>query len=228
MRRLVCVFVSVLLLSVSAGAVQDVYNFDEVVDHGSVGDVVPDVPPEYVLEGDEVLPADQVGDREPLPVVVVLPDTPLSVVQSGVDRAADLVIGDDPPSSPPFYGAAWVTGTDSRLGRVTLYFPIDYRSGRWGVDSNGYLFNVSSGSMTGYLDNVYNNSISASGFSYPRYRQQSGSSWDYYDLHLRPEHSNMEIAVSNAPKFGLDYFVPYIIMLMLGGVWLCLLRRSKI
>lgn len=140
-------------------------------------------------------------------------------------RSATLQIGDTPPSDPLFYGSGWITGTDSNLGRVTLYFPISYQSGYWGTDRNGYLYNVSSSSMSGYLSGVYNNSVSASAFSYPRYRVSSGSSYTYVDLYLKPENSNMEIATELTAKYSVSDFLPYVVILGLGVMIVCFTKR---
>lgn len=140
-------------------------------------------------------------------------------------RAAALQIGDTPPSDPLFYGSGWITGTDSELGRVTLYFPISYQSGYWGTDRNGYLFNVSSSSISGYLNGVYNNSVSASAFSYPRYKVSSGSSYQYVNLYLKPENSNMEIATELSPKYSVSDFLPFVVVLGLGVMIVCFTKR---
>lgn len=168
---------------------------------------------------------DELVDPAPIPVIVV-EDEPAYAVAPRAGSASGLVIGDDPPDNPLFYGSGWVTGTDSRLGRVTLYLPITYKSGYLGVDRSGFLYNVSAGSLSGYLSGVYNNSLTASGFSYPRYRLPSGSSYTYYDLHLVPENSNMEIAVDLVPRYSAAALLPYIIILFLGGCILCFMKRS--
>lgn len=134
------------------------------------------------------------------------------------------VIGDDPPTTSPFYGAGWVTGSDSDLGIITLYFPRNYCTDTWGVDSNGYLFNVTSASVGGYYSGAYNNSISAPSFSYPRYR--SSNNYDYIDIHLIPLNSNMDIYTTNRPRKTMDDLLPYITILLIGGVLVCCMRRS--
>lgn len=165
-------------------------------------------------------------EDNPLPVVIVDEDEQGYSVESYSNSVPNIVIGDEPPSNPLFYGSAWVTGTDSRLGRITIYWPISFQSGYFGIDSNGYLFNVSSSSLSGYLSGVHNNSVSASAFSYPRYREYSGSGYNYVDLHLIPENSNIDIATSNTPKYGVEDFVPYILVFMLGVVIVCFMKRS--
>lgn len=136
------------------------------------------------------------------------------------------VIGDDPPTTSPFYGSGWVTGQDSNLGIITLYFPRNYCSDTWGVDSNGYLFNVTSSSVGGYYSGAYNNSVSAPSFSYPRYRP-SQSSYDYVDIHLVPLNSNMDIYTTNRPRKTMDDLLPYVTVLLIGGVLVCCMRRSS-
>lgn len=158
----------------------------------------------------------------PLPVTII-EDEPVypSLYASSTPT---LVIGDTPPNNSPFYGSGWITGHSSSLGTVTLYFPIDYSHGHWGVDSDGYLFNVTSSSMSGYLNGVRNNSVSAPAFSYPRYRPFSSS--DYITLYLKPTDSNMDIAVSHQPKFTVDDILPYVMITCLGVVILCFMKRS--
>lgn len=176
----------------------DYYSFEDVADSSFpvLGDFDPD---------------------EPLSVVVVDDETSY-FVRSGRAGDAVLVIGDEPPSNPLFYGSGWVTGYDSNLGEVTIYLPIDTKSGHWGVDSNGYLYNVTSGSISGYLSGVYNNSVSASGFSYPRYRDSGSSSYSY--LYLTPENSNLDIATTNVPRVTLEDVWLYILIVLVLGVFL--------
>lgn len=110
------------------------YSFEDVVDD----DVLNDPPPEFELVDGEVVPVEEV-DPEPVPVIVV-PDPEGEVYPSLYAAGSPgLSIGTTPPSDSPFFGSGWITGTDSRLGRVTLYFPIDFQRGHWGVDSNGYV-----------------------------------------------------------------------------------------
>ena len=165
------------------------------------------------------------SEETPLPVQIVpaedvLPDLSVN------SEVPEVVIGDESPSDPVFYGSCWVTGTDSRLGTVTVYFPIDCREGVFGIDSNGYLFNISDSSYSGYCSDTYNNSVSAGGFDYPSYRLNSGSSWDYYDLHLIPTDSNMRIATSISDYIPVSEFLPYLLILFGGVVILCFMKRS--
>lgn len=202
---------------------------EEFVDSSAFDQVVEDVPLEESLAVDDGSSGSSTitiyDEKNPLPVVIVDEDEVGYSVESYSDSVPDIVIGDEPPSNPLFYGSAWVTGTDSHLGRITIYWPISFQSGYFGIDSNGYLFNISSSSLSGYLSGVHNNSVSASAFSYPRYREYSGSGYSYVDLHLIPENSNMEIATTNAPKYSPDDFVPYILFFMLGVVIVCFMKR---
>lgn len=169
--------------------------------------------------GDEAF---SVNDDEPIPVILVDQADFPTLYASGAREI--LTIGNTPPDNPLFYGSGWISGYDSNLGDIVVYFPIDRRNGTWGVDDNGYLINVSSSSISGYLSGVYNNSVSASGFSYPRYRTSS-SSYDYVTLYLKPENSNMHIAVDNEPFLTFDEVASYFSIFALGGVLLCCMKR---
>lgn len=182
-----------------------------------------DVTPELV-DGEEVVA--EPDPSEPQTVIVLDPaeiaEYPVVAAAPPVDGQ---VIDDDPPTTSPFFGSGWVTGRDSNLGIITLYFPRDYCVDTWGVDSNGYLFNVTSSSVGGYYSGAYNNSVSAPSFSYPRYR--TSSSYDYVDIHLLPLHSNMDIYTSHRPRKTVDDLLPYVSILLLGGVLVCFMRRSS-
>ena len=62
--------------------------------------------------------------------------------------------------------------------------------------------------------------------SLPGYRLNSGSSWDYYDLHLIPTDSNMRIATSMSDYIPVSVFLPYLLILFGGVVILCFMKRS--
>lgn len=183
------------------------------------GDVLAEEP---VVE--DVLDSEETDSQEPQEVIIIDPSEVAEY--PAISYAAPTiveVIGDDPPTSSPFYGSGWVTGSDSNLGIITLYFPRNYCSDTWGVDSNGYLFNVTSSSVGGYYSGAYNNSISAPSFSYPRYR--SSNNYDYIDIHLVPLNSNMDIYTSHRPRKTMDDLLPYISILLIGGVLVCCMRR---
>lgn len=171
---------------------------------------------------DVLLPEEPAGPQE----VIVVDPAEIAEYPAITYSSATIaeVIGDDPPTTSPFYGSGWVTGSDSNLGIITLYFPRNYCTDTWGVDSNGYLFNVTSASVGGYYSGAYNNSISAPSFSYPRYR--SSNNYDYIDIHLIPLSSNMDIYTTNRPRKTMDDLLPYVTILLLGGVLVCCMRRS--
>lgn len=195
----------------------------EPVEDTLVDDWTGDVPAEEPVVEDVLDPEEPTGPQE---VIVV---DPAEIAEyPAISYAASTiveVIGDDPPTTSPFYGSGWVTGSDSNLGIITLYFPRNYCSDTWGVDSNGYLFNVTSSSVGGYYSGAYNNSISAPSFSYPRYR--SSNNYDYIDIHLIPLNSNMDIYTSHRPRKTIDDLLPYVSILLIGGVLVCCMRRSS-
>ena len=182
-----------------------------------------DFPPELV-EGEEVVA--EPDPSEPQTVIVL---DPAEIAEyPAISYAASTiveVIGDDSPTASPFYGSGWVTGQDSNLGIITLYFPRNYCSDTWGVDSNGYLFNVTASSVGGYYSGAYNNAVSAPSFAYPRYR--TNNSYDYVDIHLVPLDSNMDIYTSHRPRKTIDDLLPYVSILLIGGVLVCFMRRSS-
>lgn len=179
--------------------------------------------PSELVDGEEVVV--EPDSSEPQTVIVLDPAeiAEYPAITYAASTIAE-VIGDDPPTTSPFYGSGWVTGSDSNLGIITLYFPRNYCTDTWGVDSNGYLFNVTSASVGGYYSGAYNNSISAPSFSYPRYR--SSNNYDYIDIHLVPLNSNMDIYTTNRPRKTMDDLLPYVTILLIGGVLVCCMRRS--
>lgn len=173
---------------------------------------------------------DVTGVQDHLPVVVVPQveeDTPYAVQPFAGGERAVYVIGDTPPKDPPFYGSCYVTGHDKNLGDVTVYFPINYKRGYFGVDANGWLFNVNSASISGYLNGVRNNQVTVSGFSYPVYRLPNGAGgYTTHELLLTPTESNMHIAVDSAPRMDIDDISPYLIIAVLVVILLCSMKRS--
>lgn len=216
----ICCLVSVSAVDGDTSAASPEEVAPEIVE--SASDVL-DTPPELV-DGEEVVV--EPDSSEPQTVIVL---DPAEIAEyPAISYAAPTiveVIGDDPPTTSPFYGSGWVTGQDSNLGIITLYFPRNYCSDTWGVDSNGYLFNVTSSSVGGYYSGAYNNSVSAPSFSYPRYR--TNNSYDYVDIHLVPLNSNMDIYTTNRPRKTMDDLLPYVTVLLIGGVLVCCMRRSS-
>lgn len=189
-----------------------------------------------VSEGDsglsDILDGDDLSSGVP---VVLNSDDPIlvTVVESEDDfptlygsmRSMELTIEDDPPENPPFYGSLYITGETSSGDVVTLYFPTTYKEGYFGVDSSGRLFNVSATSITGYYSGAYNNSVNVPAFSYPRYRTSS-SNYDYTDLYIVPQYSNIDIATGMEGRTTFADLAPYFSLLMLGVIYLCCLKRS--
>lgn len=168
----------------------------------------------------------QFDEDNPLPVILIEEDPSYQSIRRPFARNRSfIVIGDDPPSNPLFYGSCWVSGYDANLGDIVVYFPLSCKEDTWGVDANGYLFNISSGSVSGYLSGVYNNSVSASGFSYPRYRLSSGAGSSYVDLRLIPENSNMEIATAMEPAQNVSQLMPYVYVVLMGVIIVCFMKR---
>lgn len=232
MRYFVAVCLAVICCLVPVSAVEGDVPDAEVSSSASLDalDTPPDTvsddldsPPELV-EGEEVVA--EPDPSEPQTVIVLDPSE--IAEYPAISYAASTiveVIGDDPPTSSPFYGSGWVTGQDSNLGIITLYFPRNYCSDTWGVDSNGYLFNVTASSVGGYYSGAYNNAVSAPSFAYPRYR--TNNSYDYVDIHLVPLNSNMDIYTSHRPRKTIDDLLPYVSILLIGGVLVCFMRRSS-
>lgn len=225
----VCLAVICCLVPVSAdqsdiSAAPDTSEISEAlepVEGALADDRTADVPAEESVAEDVLDLEEPAGPQE---VIVVDPSevAEYPIISYSAPTTVE-VIGDDPPTTSPFYGSGWVTGQDSNLGIITLYFPRNYCSDTWGIDSNGYLFNVTSSSIGGYYSGAYNNSISAPSFSYPRYR--SSNNYDYVDIHLVPLNSNMDIYTTNRPRKTMDDLLPYVTVLLIGGVLLCCMRR---
>lgn len=219
---------------------EDAYGFDnDAAVYGpavSVDDTE-DVPTVTVIPDVEALPE---GDAAALESVsgagAVVVDTstpiPVQVIEEDVSYPSlyaagsgiDLVLDDTPPENPPFYGSCFVTGTTSSGNTVTLYFPVNYRTGYFGVDADGYLFSINSASVSGYYAGAYNNSVNVPGFSYPRYR--AGSGYDYTDLYISPVSTNMEIATGFEGQVTVEDMLPYVMILLLGVIMLCCMKRS--
>lgn len=220
---LICCLVPVSAVEGDIASVSDSSEISRPLEDTSMVDTSDDV--EYPASDTEDL---VVSEEAAGPQEVIVVDPAEIAEYPAISYAASTivgVIGDDPPTTSPFYGSGWVTGSDSNLGTITLYFPRNYCTDTWGVDSNGYLFNVTSASVGGYYSGSYNNSISAPSFSYPRYRPSRGS--DYIDIRLVPLDSNMDIYTSHRPRKTMDDLLPYVSILLIGGVLVCCMRRSS-
>ena len=166
-----------------------------------------------------------VGSLEnPIPVQVVpVEEDPYEDFSpsSASDGTVSFAVPDSPPDSPPFYGVRYISGTDSRLGSVTIYFPSDTPTDSFSVDSSGRLVYVASGTLNGYLAGVYNNRVAFTTFDGGTYRV-SGSGYDSIDLSLIPTASNLPLSDA-FPPVSVD-ITPYILVLI-GGVLLLWFSR---
>lgn len=186
---------------------------EEIGDDSSPLEDSTGVPVEDLIDDGDVLESVSVDQSDDiLPAVLAIP------------RSVDIDIGNVSPDIAPFYGSGYVSGWDDSLGDITLYIPVSYMDGYLGVDGSGNLMNISSTSITGYLEGVYNNSVTIPAFSYPRYR--SGSGYDYEYIYMVPENSNMEIATDFPASMSMDEFIGYASILLLGVIVLCCMKRS--
>lgn len=128
----------------------------------------------------------------------------------------------------PFYGSGWVTGSASGLGDVLLFFPVNYKEGYIGTDNLGRLFNVSNNTWTGVLYDAGGTSytVNFGAFGLPYYRRYNGSNYTNVTLYLVPEDGNILFPDSPSPLYSLGDLLPYISVLLLGGVFVCCMRRS--
>lgn len=127
----------------------------------------------------------------------------------------------------PFVGSGYFKGHDSVLGDVVVYVPINSK-GAWGTSDSGYLYNVSSTSYSGvmYTKNGTAYTFSSSGFAFPRYRLNNSSSYNYTDLHLKVNESNLQVATEFPNAITISESIPFI-MVGFMGVILFFMMRSK-
>lgn len=126
----------------------------------------------------------------------------------------------------PFYGSAYISGTVNGA-QATYFFPSSYRAGYYGLDSAGRLYNVSASSITGllYIGNTQYQ-VSSSSWSYPRYRLYNSTA-SYDTLYFYPSgDTNVSLPGQPTPLISVSDALPYISLVLLGGVFLCCMRRS--
>lgn len=159
-------------------------------------------------------------------VTNVIIDEPLEVYTVDPVVEESQVVG-YAASSRPFYGSTWIEGEDASLGSGTLYLPINYQSGYLGLTDDGTLVNVSSNSLTGYYyrdsGNVY--TVTMAFASTPRYRLSS--SYDAQDFLFTPSDGNAVIADSDSNLASVEYLLPFIAVLLIGVIFICLLSKSR-
>ena len=202
--------------AVSAFAVEDSgSDSSAVVEEASGGDFIVDIP-EYTVD-------------DPLPVEIIPPDEEAlpAFPDAGFYSNSGLPdIGTDVPVSPLFSGCWFVTGTDSRLGPVTIYIPADIENRSFGLDASGRLVYVGSDSFTAYLSGVRNNRVNFSSWSTGSYSDGSGSSYDSYNLSLVPSDTNLVLSDSLNPSYSVADLFPYLVLLVGGVLSLCFMKRS--
>lgn len=152
----------------------------------------------------------------------VVPAFAVGATQEDVPAAQAVAVG---PQYAPYIGSGWITGNASGLGHVSVYVPIT-SSESWGTTSDGYLCNVAGNSVSGlmYTDSGTKYYFSCSSFAIPRYRLYDGSGYQYEDLHLTVEDSNMHIATVFPGSYTFTNSWPYIVIGLLGVILVCLMR----
>lgn len=132
------------------------------------------------------------------------------------------------PQYAPYIGSGWITGNVPGLGHVSVYVPISSFDA-WGTTSDGFLCNVSGNSVSGlmYTDSGTKYYFSCSTFSIPRYRLYDGSGYQYEDLHLVVDDTNMYVATVFPGSYTFSNSWPYIVIGLLGVILVCLMRYKR-
>ena len=187
--------------------------------------IIQTVPADQPLPDEDLDASEEVEDSDPeveeLPQEPDLEQTP---VLEDVPDIMSYALGQD---GFPFYGSCWIRGQASSLGSVLLLFPMNYKDGYIGLDSSGRVFNVSNNSWTGVLyagSSSYTVNFAAWGL--PTYRVYNGSSYQNVTLYLTPEHTNLLLPDGPSPVYSISDLLPYAAVLLLGGVFLCCMRKS--
>lgn len=152
----------------------------------------------------------------------VVPSFASSALLEDVPAAQAVAVG---PQYAPYIGSGWITGNASGLGHVSVYVPIT-SSDSWGTTSAGYLCNVAGNSVSGlmYTDSGTKYYFSCSSFAVPRYRLYDGSGYQYEDLYLSVDDSNMHIATVFPGSYTFSNSWPYIVIGLMGVILVCLMR----
>lgn len=156
----------------------------------------------------------------------VVPAFAVSVVPDDVPASDVFAVGS---KYAPYIGSGWITGNASGLGHVSVYVPITTSSGCWGITSDGYLCNVSGNSVSGlmYTDSGTKYYFSCSSFSIPRFRLYDGSGYQYEDLRLVVDDTNMHVATVFPGSYTFSNSWPYIVIGLLGVILVCLMRYKR-
>lgn len=155
----------------------------------------------------------------------VVPAFAVSAVPDEVPAADVVAVG---PQYAPYIGSGWITGNASRLGHVSVYVPIS-SSDSWGTTNDGYLCNISGNSVSGlmYTDSGTKYYFSCSSFAIPRYRLYDGSGYQYEDLRLVVEDTNMHVATVFPGSYTFSNSWPYIVIGLMGVILVCLMRYKR-
>lgn len=155
----------------------------------------------------------------------VVPAFASSALHEDVPSAKVVAAG---PQFAPYIGSGWITGNALGLGHVSVYVPIS-ASDAWGTTSDGYLCNVSGNSVSGlmYTDSGTKYYFSCSSFSIPRYRLFDSSAYQYEDLQLVVEDTNMLVATDFPSSYTFSNSWPYIVIGLLGVILVCLMRYKR-
>lgn len=152
----------------------------------------------------------------------IVPVFAAPVFPDDVPAAHAVAVG---PQYAPYIGSGWITGNAPGLGHVSVYVPIS-SSDYWGTTNDGYLCNVSGSSVSGlmYTDSGTKYYFSCSSFSLPRYRLYDGSGYQYEDLRLTVEDTNMHVATVFPGSYTFANSWPYIVIGLMGVILVCLMR----
>lgn len=122
-------------------------------------------------------------------------------------------------------------------GDYTLYIPVD-RAEFFGLNSNNELVNLSFESTVCYLqsgdpDVPYNYRVTFSSFGTGTYIRRYYSGTRYYtesrDISCVVLDSNIStlLSTSQKPLYSMSDLLPYVLILLLGGLFVCFLIRSR-
>lgn len=193
------------------------------IDAGTI--IIQTAPADEPPPEDDPEAPEEVGDPEPEgedpPPEADLDRAP--VLEDPPDIAAYALGGD----GFPFYGSCWVRGQAPGLGEVLVLFPMNYRDGYVGLDSSGRIFNVSNNSWTGLMyvgSTSYTVTFGAWGL--PAYRVYNGSSYQNITLYLTPEDTDILLPRGPSSVYRVSDLLPYAAVLLLGGVFICSMKRS--
>ena len=168
---------------------------------------MPELPPEPEPEQQpEQQPSEEEQKKEkPEPIMPEILYDMLAIIRE---------IGTEEPVNPLIKGCGYITGTEARLGEITLYVPLETKKNFWGVDKDGYLMNVTGTSKRIYLKEAYRQRATAEAFNYPYY--EDGNK-EYY-MKLTPTQSNCTINTEFPLRNTWEELTPLIILAGMGVI----------